>query len=222
MTTVPAPARLDSTTALRLWLVTAGERDTLQDAPSVLDTDEKRRAPACHRAGDRRRYMSAHTFLRQVLGACLGVTPREVLLIRERCPMCGGPHGRPVVANGAVHFSLGYSGELCLVAVANTPVGVDMERIPPPELAARLGSELHPREALELLALPAQSRPLAFARAWVRKEAYLKGLGTGLTRGLSVDHVGTGPVPAQALPGWRLADIALGRSRVAAIAVRRR
>ncbi|MFF2409889.1 4'-phosphopantetheinyl transferase family protein [Streptomyces sp. NPDC058092] len=106
--------------------------------------------------------------------------------------------------------------------MANTPVGVDMERIPPPEQATRLGSELHPREAMELLALPAQDRPLAFARAWVRKEAYLKGLGTGLTRGLSADDVGTGPAPAQGLPGRLIADITLGRSRVAAIAVRRR
>ncbi|MFJ1546492.1 4'-phosphopantetheinyl transferase superfamily protein [Streptomyces sp. NPDC088246] len=91
-----------------------------------------------------------------------------------------------------------------------------------PEQATRLGSDLHPRKASELLALPAQSRPLAFARAWVRKEAYLKGLGTGLTRGLSVDEVGTGPVLTQSSPGWLIAYIAPGRSRVAAIAVRRR
>ncbi|MCX5339007.1 4'-phosphopantetheinyl transferase family protein [Streptomyces atratus] len=222
MTAVPAPTSLDSTIAVRLWLVPAGGRDTPQEAPSVLDADERRRALAFHRACDRSRYIGAHTLLRRILGAHLGVAPREVLLTRERCPMCGGPHGRPAVANGAVHFSLAYSGELCLVAVASTPVGVDMERIPSPEQATRLGSALHPREASELLALPAQNRPLAFARAWVRKEAYLKGLGTGLTRGLSVDDVGTGPVPAQCSPDWLIADVALGRSRVAAIAIRRR
>ncbi|MFF3125530.1 4'-phosphopantetheinyl transferase family protein, partial [Streptomyces sp. NPDC057908] len=122
---MPAPTRLDSTIAVRLWLVPAGGRDTLQEASSVLDAGEKRRALAFHRARNRSRYIGAHTLLRRILGAHLCVAPREVLLTRERCAMCGGPHGRPAEANGAVHFSPAYSGELCLVAVANTPVAAD-------------------------------------------------------------------------------------------------
>ncbi|GGJ63604.1 hypothetical protein [Streptomyces brasiliensis] len=56
----------------------------------------------------------------------------------------------------------------------------------------------------------------------IRKEACLKGLGTGLAHGLSADYLGTGPDPAGALPGWTVADVPVGALRTAAIAVRLR
>jgi phosphopantetheinyl transferase len=41
---------------------------------------------------------------------------------------------------------------------------------------------LHPQECKALLALPEPARPLAFARLWAAKEAYVKALGTGFAR----------------------------------------
>ncbi|MFE4961071.1 4'-phosphopantetheinyl transferase family protein [Streptomyces sp. NPDC056653] len=169
---------------------------------------------------ERNRYVAAHTALRRHLAIRLGVAPRKVALTREPCPTCGGPHGRPVVVGGSPYFSLAYSGDLCLVAVADTPVGVDMEHIPPPDVVTELIPYLHPRERDELASLPEIERPLAFARTWVRKESYLKGLGTGLRRGLSTDYVGTGAAPTQDLPGWTIADVTVHGSRTAAIALR--
>ncbi|MEW2488372.1 4'-phosphopantetheinyl transferase superfamily protein [Streptomyces sp. NPDC048411] len=199
-----------------LWLVRADPRI----APTSLHAEERRRALGFAQAMIRDRYVAAHTVLRLLLAARLGVAPRQVALTQEPCPVCGAPHGRPVVVGGTPHFSLAYSGDRCLLALADTAVGVDMERIPAPGVVTGLVPDLHPREQAELAALPEDERPLAFARTWVREEAYLKGLGTGLTRGLSTDYVGTGAAPAEGLPGWTIADVTMDESRTAAIAIR--
>ncbi|GGJ63601.1 4'-phosphopantetheinyl transferase family protein [Streptomyces brasiliensis] len=143
-------------TSPALWLIHADP----SVAPSSLDAAELHRAHTLAGTGRTEihdRYVAAHTGLRRLLAARLGVPPRQVALTREPCPVCGGPHGRPAVAGGTPHFSLAYSGSLCLVALADTPVGVDMERIPPSELV-----NLHPREQDELMAMPEDKRPLAF------------------------------------------------------------
>ncbi|MFI6062546.1 hypothetical protein [Streptomyces sp. NPDC051286] len=54
----------------------------------------------------------------------------------------------------------------------------------------------------------------------MRKEACLRGLGTGLTRGLSTDYVGTGAASPEGLPGWTIAEATMDGSRIAAIAIR--
>ncbi|MFF4763634.1 4'-phosphopantetheinyl transferase family protein [Streptomyces sp. NPDC001292] len=193
-----------------------------QADPASLDARERRRALAFARAADRDRYVTAHPEPRRIPAARLGIAPRQVTLTREPCPVCGAPHGRPAVAAGTPHFSLAHSGDLCLIALAATPVGVDMERVPPRDVATGLASCFHPRERAELTALPEDGQPLAVTRTWVRKEAYLKGLGTGLARELSTDHLGTGVTPAEGPPGWTIADIAMDSSRGAAIAFRQR
>ncbi|MFF2327299.1 MULTISPECIES: 4'-phosphopantetheinyl transferase family protein [unclassified Streptomyces] len=198
-----------------LWLVRADP----PVPPTSLNAGERRRARTLAGVTERDRYVAAHTALRRHLAARLGVPPPQVALTRERCPVCGAPHGRPAVVGGSPHFSLAYSDDLALVAVADTPVGVDMERIPPPDVVDGLIPHLHPRERDELVALPEGERPLAFARTWVRKEAYLKGLGTGLSRGLATDYVGTGAAPAEDPPGWMIARVTVGGRRTAAIAV---
>ncbi|MDJ0462727.1 4'-phosphopantetheinyl transferase superfamily protein [Streptomyces sp. H27-C3] len=189
-------------------------------AAAVLDAEEKRRAAAFRRETDRRCYITAHVGLRVLLGSCLGVRPADVPLRREPCMSCGGPHGRPVTRDGRIHFSLSHSGDLALLACAAVRVGVDIEAVPRPEHARELTGVLHPTEIAELAALPEAERPAGFARAWSRKESYLKGIGTGLARSLSLDHLGTGPVPLSHPVGWTIHDVDAPEGFVAAVAVR--
>ncbi|MGA4848565.1 4'-phosphopantetheinyl transferase family protein [Streptomyces sp. G5(2025)] len=190
------------------------------DAYEVLDDEERRRAAAYRRAADRDVYVAAHTALRRLLAAYLGVPQRELALIRETCPTCGAAHGRPAVADGGVHFSLSHSGSLSLLAFATTPTGVDIEQIPSPRAVPHITRSMHPREQTELTHLPPQRRPGALARTWTRKEAFLKGLGTGLSRAPGLDYVGSGPAPSNDLPGWTVSDVAVDGPYAAAIAVR--
>lgn len=206
-----------------LWLV-----DALKDAdaalllaPDILDADERKRAAAFHRDRDRRMYTAAHVALRMLLGDRLRTAPETVEFIREECPTCGGPHGRPAVPGGRLHFSLSHSGGLALIGLADTVIGVDVEQTPTLDVADQTARMLHPDETAELEALPEDARAVGFGRAWTRKEAYLKAIGTGLSRSPALDYMGTGPAPAQHQPDWTLADVAVPEGYLAAVATRR-
>ncbi|MEU6391118.1 4'-phosphopantetheinyl transferase superfamily protein [Streptomyces sp. NPDC046939] len=204
---------------LGLWLVrTDGEAG---DAAGVLDTGELRRAAAFVFDRHRLRYVNAHLALRSILAEHLGRAPAALRFVREPCPGCGEPHGRPALADTPdLHFSLSHSGDLALVALAATPVGADVEELTPPATADELSAVLHPRERAELAALPDPSeRSRAMSRAWVRKEAYLKGIGTGLSRATDLDYVGTLPDAPGAPGGWSLRDVPVPEGYAAAVAV---
>lgn len=192
--------------------------DDLSTAREWLDVGERRRAAAFVRDDDRRMYVIAHAALRRVVGAVLGVSPQHVVIDRDRCPRCGKRHGRPIVSGSSVHVSLSHTSGLAAVAIASTPVGVDVEWIPASVDDAPLMA-LHPRERSEIAAMPRDARPAAFARAWTRSEAYLKGLGVGLAREPSLDDVGADPVPRRRGPGWEIGDLAVPPGYVGACAV---
>ncbi|MFD0382159.1 4'-phosphopantetheinyl transferase family protein [Streptomyces stramineus] len=179
---------------------------------------ERARAAGFVRDLHRQRYVAAHLGLRHLLGAYLDTDPAAVELTREPCPGCGGPHGRPAVAGTPLHFNLSHAGDLALFAFAATAVGADVEEEQPASVVAEVGQALHPGEVAELGALPERARPAAFARCWTRKEAYLKGTGTGLSEDPAVTYVGTGTVPASPA-GWALSDVPVGAGYAAAVAL---
>ncbi|OEV12131.1 4'-phosphopantetheinyl transferase family protein [Streptomyces nanshensis] len=190
-----------------------------RDADS-LSEEERARAEVFQRPADRERFLVAHTALRRELAHRTGFAPADVPLVRAHCPVCGGPHGRPGVAGDPLHFSLSHAGDVVLLAFAGVPVGVDVEAEPSVAVVEDVARALHPRERDELGAQAPAGRPAAFARCWTRKEAYLKGTGTGLAEEPSVTYVGTGEPPAEP-PGWRIGDIAAPEGYAAAWACRR-
>ncbi|MDJ1132692.1 4'-phosphopantetheinyl transferase superfamily protein [Streptomyces iconiensis] len=184
-----------------------------------LSAEERARATTFLRAADRDRYLVAHLALRRELAALLGTSPADVPLTRATCPVCGGPHGRPSVEGDPLHFSLSHAGDLVLLAFAGVPIGVDVEEYPDRATVAETSTALHPRERDELALLPEAGRPAAFTRCWTRKEAYLKGTGTGLGEDPSITYVSTLAVPASP-PGWLLTDLSVPPGHAAASAVR--
>lgn len=184
----------------------------------LLDGDERRRAAHLERAADRAEFIAAHLLLREVLGRRLDVAPEELSFTRSPCPRCGGPHGRPVLdtPDPPVQFSLSRSNGLVLVAVAEEPVGVDVEALPDRATALSVSELLHPVERAKVLAAPPAQQPAVFASLWTRKEAQLKGVGVGV----AVDMAAEDPRAAVA-DGWRISDLEVGVDHAAAVAVRR-
>ncbi|MEG3631657.1 4'-phosphopantetheinyl transferase family protein [Streptomyces poriticola] len=205
-----------------LWLVRS---PAVPDATALdtteLDAAEQRRADSFMRAEDGLLYASAHIALRRLLGRYTGTAPADVTFVREPCPGCGGAHGRPAVARPAeaapdLHFSLSHSGGVALVGVAAAAIGVDVEKRPKQESVEICARALHPDEQRELAA--AGEPTACFGRIWTRKEAFLKGIGTGLSRSPAQDYLGadTGRHPA----GWAILDVPCGPTHSAAAAVR--
>ncbi|HWM38460.1 MAG TPA: 4'-phosphopantetheinyl transferase superfamily protein [Streptomyces sp.] len=189
---------------------------------SVLDDQERARGASF--AGPRAafRYLAAHVLLRRLLAGHLGVTPAQVRYEREPCRGCGRTHGRPVVAGGeGPGFSLSHSGDLVLAAVAvgsGGPVGVDVQQVPSPTTASLCAPRLHPGERAELGNVPYDRLAEAFAQIWVRTEAYLKALGTGLCRPPRRDYLGADATSRP--PGWVVHDLPAGPDHSAAVVVR--
>ncbi len=73
--------------------VTLGAADLAE-----LDAREIARAAAFVFPADRHRYQVAHVMLRRVLAGHLGTEPARLTFGRQRCPACGGPSGKPVLA----------------------------------------------------------------------------------------------------------------------------
>lgn len=186
---------------------------------SELDERERARGTTFLRPTDAVLYLAAHIALRRVLAAYLHCPPQDIEFVREPCPGCGEPHGRPAVAvpDPPLHFSLSHSRNMAMVAVAAAPVGADVERTPRAETADVCAPSLHPDEQRELAEIPAPGRREAFGRIWTRKEAYLKGLGTGLSREPSLDYLGADI--SRRPPGWSVLDIPCGPHHSGAVAV---
>ncbi|MFD4243582.1 4'-phosphopantetheinyl transferase family protein [Streptomyces sp. NPDC058525] len=191
---VPLPVALPGRT--RVWTASVAENAAAATARrGELDRAESLRAGRFRRFADLDRFLVAHICLRDVLGTVLETPPGRLVIDREPCTACGGPHGRPYLPGRPVHFSLAHAGDLVLVAVAPVPVGVDVEEIPSDALVRDTAAALHEDERAELLALSRTSRPAAFARCWTRKEAVLKSTGQGLAHGARLPYVGTAAEP---------------------------
>lgn len=173
------------------WPVAGGQRAgveirawSLEEADAVirerlgwLSADEIERAEAFTRDEPRRRFVLARSGLRQLLADRSGVAPPEVAFAY-------GPNGKPsLLGENAPHFNLAHSGELAVCAVADQPVGIDLEAIRPRKSASDLAKRWF--HANEQRRIDSAEDPLdAFYRTWVMKEAALKLVGVGVGESL--------------------------------------
>lgn len=181
--------------------------EPIRDVGTVLDLlndAERRRFEGLRSPGDRARFVTGRVLARRALAAELGSDPAAITLI-TRCPTCGGPHGKPVLAGtrGAIDFSISHAGDRVVVATSRgAAIGVDVERIRTVEdLAAPGASVLADDERSVLRALPAAQRAAAFMRYWTRKEAVLKATGEGLMTPMAALRV-TAPGEPPAVASW--------------------
>jgi 4'-phosphopantetheinyl transferase len=143
------------------------------DADRLLTDEERSRVAAFHFRNDRDDFVAAHVLARASAAALLGV-PIGRLTWRQRCPACGGPHGRPSIGEAPdLGVSLAHAHGYVAAAVAPGPIGVDVEPIRPgcaDRRLARMVLTEGEADALDSAADP----DAAFLRQWVRREALIK------------------------------------------------
>ncbi|MFE7328135.1 4'-phosphopantetheinyl transferase family protein [Streptomyces sp. NPDC057565] len=200
---------------------TAGRAQRLK---ALLDASERQRANSFLSTDRRDTYVLAHLALRLILASCLGTALRAVTISRAPCPSCHKPHGRPTLRQRNLHFSLSHTRTTVMIALARTPVGIDVEAVDRVDEA--LLSRLHLNEQEAIHRLPPAHRSRALLECWVRKEAYLKGHGTGLGAGhLQTVDIGLGPDFAHssdAPAGWLLTSLVAPAGYAAAAALQSR
>jgi 4'-phosphopantetheinyl transferase len=228
---------------IRAWLVDLDSElspDAVDSAEpglelEVLSDDERARAARFVRARDRRRFARCRASLRQILGALLHASSAS---LRFRAVGQGKPEldfetmgVNTSDARARLRFNVSHSAELALIGVCRGhELGVDIERVRRMSEADRIvASFFSPAERAEFAAIPDHLKGLAFFRGWTRKEAVLKGLGTGLA-GLAAHYetgFGTAELPAYFIPAtpsprvehWQLWETAPRAGFVATVAV---
>ncbi|MBA3896522.1 MAG: 4'-phosphopantetheinyl transferase superfamily protein [Sphingomonadaceae bacterium] len=176
------------------------DESTLLALTEMLGADERIRAAHFRFARDRRRFVARRARLRQRLGAWVGRAP-------ERLVFGASSHGKPTLAGGP-HFSLSHSAEAMMLAIGDGEIGCDIERIDD-DLDWRPLAEAFftNAERAGLAALSRMAARRAFFACWVRKEAFVKALGIGLSWPLGAFDVAVGPRPAivSGGAGWAIA-----------------
>lgn len=147
----------------------------------VLSPHERAEVARFDRREQRRRVTISRGALRRILSGYLRTPPAEVPLARDSL-------GKPYVDLAApgerhsLHVSCSRSGPYAIFAVtAGQPVGVDIEVANAENFTDQVAEiMLAPLERDYYGALARHARSVWLARAWVAKEAILKGLGCGL------------------------------------------
>ena len=141
----------------------------------ALSADEMHAVSRFRFERDRERSTLARGLLRATLGRMTGQRP-ELLAFEETA------FGKPSLKEGP-SFNVAHSGEHVLIAVrSDGRVGVDIEvRRDLPDVEALARTVFTNEELEELAGFAPAERHAAFFRGWARKEAFIKGVGKGLS-----------------------------------------
>jgi 4'-phosphopantetheinyl transferase len=173
-----------------------------------LSGAERARAEGFRFERDRARWTASRAWLRLLLARYLGAQPADLEFVDS-----GRGKPRLVEALGrGLRFNLSHSEGTAVYAVAQgCEVGVDLEFVdsdfPVEEMARRFFST---NEQEEVAALPADLWVRGYLACWTRREAYLKGVGLGLS---ATAH------PQAPVSGWSVHGFDAGCDYVAAVAV---
>jgi 4'-phosphopantetheinyl transferase len=171
----------------------------IEDLRSLLTVEERDQAGRFHFEEDRARFILARGCLRLILGRYLNQPPGEVILEYT-------PYGKPQLSPGVaprggltpankklfdvneavgcrpIEFNISHSGEYFLIALSHHLVGIDIEvhrsRSHLQQIAQRFFSD---PEWKYLESFEESGQVAGFYTLWTRKEAFIKGVGQGLS-----------------------------------------
>ena len=153
--------------------------DQLRQFESLLSADEIIRARKYRFPIHRDRFVSRRAMLRLVLARYLSIPAPELHFDYTE-------YGKPLLGRRhttKLRFNLSFSHDMALVAVAcGRDIGVDVEKIIQSTVEETIPEQFFSaRETATLRSLPGSYQAIAFFDCWVRKEAYIKAKGMGLS-----------------------------------------
>lgn len=186
----------------------------------ILDEAELARATTFRSSALRDTFTAGRIALRLHISALTGDSP-GLLTADYFCPTCSNSagHGIPQYQlpsrAGRLRVSLSRSGNWCLLAASLDEglagIGVDIENGSAADFDGFPSLAMTANERGQLEEMPPALEARFQTRLWVRKEAVLKALGTGLAKAPSAVDV-SGPIPAglsgpPAAALWKVEDL---------------
>ncbi|MEM7373364.1 MAG: 4'-phosphopantetheinyl transferase superfamily protein [Bacteroidota bacterium] len=194
-------------------------------ASQYLSIDERERANRFQFSKDRKHFIAARAFLRQLLGEYLDVSPSNLTFGYSG-------YGKPYIpGHETLAFNLSHSGGKAICGIRSTGmIGVDLEKTDRKiDLELIVRHFFAAKEIEALFKLPESERVRGFFRCWTRKEAFIKAKGDGLSLALdqfevSLDSEGSAELLAthyhpSDVGQWRMKSFSLGKHYVGAVVV---
>lgn len=137
--------------------------DEMEYAPELLSKEEKVRAAKFAIEARRRDYTKCRVALKQLLSKYASI-PISQLRIEY------GEKGKPFLLEGP-HFNMSHSTGRCSIAIANHPIGIDLEKIELSRDHLNIAQNFFCIEDVERVRADGISE---FYKIWCGKEAYAK------------------------------------------------
>ncbi len=145
----------------------------------MMSLEKQNRVKAFKGTDDRKRSVAGEMLARKLLSEYCRISEEQIVFKT-------GEHGKPY-AVGCAEFNISHSGNMVVCAVADNPVGIDVEMIKPinPGIVRKLCTESDnryiygknsPNETDEF----SDEQLYRFYEVWTAKEAYFKCIGTGI------------------------------------------
>jgi 4'-phosphopantetheinyl transferase len=215
---------------VHVWRIpVAADAARASDISHLLTPQEHARGGRFRRLEDRLRFELGRAATRRLLARYLGLAPLQVGIDADGS---GKPRLSASTPAGErlVHFNLSHSGGWIVVAFARSfAVGIDVEVLRETPVSADLMTYvMSDNEARMVHNLPEDQQNAAFFKCWTSKEAFVKGVGIGLSVALREIEVCIDPqqparlvsAPPALCPGdWHLRTLGFTESYAGALAV---
>lgn len=165
---------------IRIWKIDIeSQLHRMAGLESILTAEEKVIGARFHQKKDAQQFIITRAILRILLAEVIPCRPEEVKISNNT-------YNKPLLSDDkGVYFNISHSHHQAVVAIAKQEIGIDLEYIQP-NFDYRSVAEFAFSDQ-ESDSLSRYKNPLKeFFRLWTRKEAFLKGLGTGLINDLKL------------------------------------
>ena len=173
---------------IHIWLASLTKPAINPDAAcQVLSHQERKKATCFVRSLDSEKYITRQHALRTLLSYYTGKQAGEIQISHTDF---GKPELSHTAGQSALFFNVSYSDALCVMAFGRAgKLGVDVELIRSfPDMDAMTDLCLTRLEKKAYFALHGFRRKTSFFKYWTRKEALVKGIGTGLSYPVNQIH----------------------------------
>lgn len=145
-----------------------------------LSKEEIEKASRFVSQSDQDRYVFSHGLLRTILGGYLCCDPMQ---LNFNTNQYGKPYLNSLLSGTEIRFNLSHSCDMMLVAIScGIEVGIDIEYMREIEHARDIVNQYFSSHERQILSdLPPTELRDAFYTFWTAKEAFLKGVGKGLS-----------------------------------------
>lgn len=147
-----------------------------EDHLNLLSADELVKANRFVQLADKKRFVTGRHFIRDIVSKKFGQHPADILFKYTE-------FNKPCLTG--IEFNIAHSGNYVLVAISNSPIGVDIELMNNSFDHKDIMYEIFNTDEVAYIT-NAPTEALNFYTLWTRKEALLKATGEGLTDDLKI------------------------------------